>query len=152
MQVEQLVRQYLDKIKIMQLATSVNDQPWACTVHFYADKDFNIYWVSSTERRHSQDLTQNPKAAATVMAHENTPDENYVVGITAEGTVELISTGVPDEVVQGYMLKQGEDSNMDDIVNGNNLHKFYRLKPSWIVLFDNKHFPDNPRQEWQLNS
>jgi hypothetical protein len=29
-------------------------------------------------------------------------------------------------------------------------HKFYRIKPELFVLFDVEHFPDNPRQEYEL--
>lgn len=136
----------------MQLATSVNDQPYACTVHYYSDEDLNFYWVSNVERKHSQDLAQNPKVAATIMVHENTPEAKYVIGISIQGTAELIESGISDDIVQGYVHKHGQDSNMEDIVSGINPHKFYRLKPTSIVLFDTKDFPDSPRQEITLNA
>jgi hypothetical protein len=48
--------------------------------------------------------------------------------------------------------KLGRDQQLlDDIASGKNPHKFYRLKPSRIVLFDTKNFPDVPRQEYNLN-
>ena len=147
MQVKELVKQYLDQIKIMQLATSVNNQPWVITVHYYSDEDSNLYWISTLARKHSQDIEQNPKVAATILVHENTPDENYVIGVSAEGTAELIREKVVEGVVQGYARKHGKDSDMSDIASGKNPHKFYRLKPSRIVLFDNKNFPNDPRQE-----
>ncbi len=37
MTVEEIVREALSKAKTMQLGTSAGDQPWICTVHFYAD-------------------------------------------------------------------------------------------------------------------
>lgn len=152
MQPEQLTKQYLDQVKIMQLATSVDDQPWACTVHYYVDKDLNFYWVSNVGRKHSQDIAQNPKVAVTVMVHENTPEEKYVIGISVQGAAELVEPAIAQDIVEGYIRKHGKDSNMDDIVSGINAHKFYRLKPSSIVLFDTKDFPDNPRQELSLNA
>jgi uncharacterized protein YhbP (UPF0306 family) len=151
MQTEELIRKYLNQVNIMQLATAANNQPWACTVHYYSDDDFNFYWISTLERKHSQDIKQNPKVAAAILVHENTPEEQYVIGISVEGTAELIERGIPAEIVQGYVRKHGKDSDMSDIAAGQNPHKFYRLKPSRIVLFDNKNFPEDPRKEWQPN-
>jgi uncharacterized protein YhbP (UPF0306 family) len=150
MQTEELIRQYLSQVNIMQLATSVDNQPWACTVHYYSDDDFNLYWVSTLARKHSQDIDKNPKVAAAVMVHENTPDEPYVIGISIEGSAELIGSRVTDEVAQGYARKHGKDSDMPAIAQGKHPHKFYRLKPSRIVLFDSKSFPEDPRKEWQV--
>jgi len=132
----------------MQLATSQNDQPWACTLHYYSDKDLNIYWVSTLERQHSQDIAKNPNVAAAILVHENTPEERYVIGLSIQGKAELIGEQVPEEIGKGYIQKLGRDSSLlSDIASGKNLHKFYKLTPSKIILFDSKNFSDNPRQE-----
>lgn len=136
----------------MQLATSVDGQPWACTVHYYSDENLNLYWVSRSDRKHSQDIKQNNKVAVAVMVHENTPDEDYVIGMSIEGAAEIIEQDAPEEIVQGYVSKHGKDPDMTDIANGRSPHKFYVLKPLKIVLFDNKNFPENPRKEWLLDA
>jgi uncharacterized protein YhbP (UPF0306 family) len=152
MQAEELIKQYLEQVKIMQLATSTDGQPWACTVHYYTDKDFNFYWISTLEREHSKAIAQNPKVAAAILVHENTPKERYVIGISVEGEAELIGEQIAVDIGNSYVEKIGrEPSLLSDIALGKNPHKFYRLKPSKIVLFDTKNFPDNPRQIWQPN-
>ena len=40
------IKNYLKTARVMQLATSVDDKPWACNVHFYSDDDMNLYWCS----------------------------------------------------------------------------------------------------------
>jgi len=153
MQVEALVRKYLEQINIMQLATSVNDQPWTCTLHYYSDRELHFYWISTLEREHSKDIAQNPQVAAAILVHENTPDERYVIGISLQGSAELIGEHIDDEIGQGYIQKLGRDPQLlSDIAKGKNPHKFYRLKPSKIILFDSKNFPDSPRQELPLNA
>jgi uncharacterized protein YhbP (UPF0306 family) len=148
-----LTRHYLEQIKIMQLATSINDQPWACTVHFYADEGLNFYWVSRTDRKHSQHIAQNPKVAAAVLVHENTSAEPYVIGISIAGTAELVSEQLSEQISQSYIDKLSKDPNLlTDIATTKNLNKFYRLKPTSIVLLDSKNFPDNPRQEYSLSA
>jgi uncharacterized protein YhbP (UPF0306 family) len=152
MQAEELIKQYVEQAKLMQLATSLNNQPWACTVHYYSDKDLNFYWISTLEREHSQAIAQNPKVAAAILVHENTPEERYVIGISIEGEAELIGEQIAVEIGNSYVEKIGrEPSLLSDIALGKNPHKFYRLKPTKIVLFDTKNFQDNPRQVWQPN-
>jgi uncharacterized protein YhbP (UPF0306 family) len=150
MQAEDFIRQYLEQIKIMQLATSINDQPWACTVHYYSDKDLNLYWISTLEREHSKAIAQNPKVAAAILVHENTSEERYIQGISIEGEAELIGEQITLDIGKNYVEKIGRPpSLLVDIASGKNPHKFYRLKPSKIILFDTKNFPTDPRQVWQ---
>ncbi len=135
----------------MQLATAADNKPWICTLHFYADEQLNLYWISLENRRHSQELAINPLASVTILVHENTPEEDYVIGITVEGKVELVGSNIDEQVGNGYINKLAKDQSLlEDISSGNNAHKFYKLIPSNIVLFDSKDFKDNPRQELKV--
>ncbi|HXE09808.1 MAG TPA: pyridoxamine 5'-phosphate oxidase family protein [Verrucomicrobiae bacterium] len=143
---KQLAQEYAQKIKIMQLATAEDNKPWVCTVHFYADKDLNLWWSSRTDRKHSQQLAKNPSASATIMVHENNPDENYVIAVTATGRAELVKD-IPEEVRQAYIIKLDRPEHL---LPPSNMQEFYRLKPDSMVVFDTKNFPQNPRQEFTI--
>lgn len=148
--VERLIREFLPKRNVMQLATSLNDQPWACTVHYYSDEDLNLYWISTAERHHSKDISLNQKVAVAILVHENTSTEKYIIGMSVVGTAELLTEGI-EEIAVAYKEKLNKDpALMADILNGKNPHKFYRLKPSKITLFDTKNLLGNPRREWRL--
>jgi len=135
----------------MQLATSANDKPWACTVHYYSDKDLNFYWISTVEREHSKNIAQNPNVSAAILVHEDTPEEHYIIGISLEGKAELIGEELPGQLGQDYIKKLGRPPTLlTDIATGKNPHKFYRLKPTRLVLFDTKNLTGNPRGEWVL--
>ncbi len=150
-EIKKLLHDHLKKARVMQLATSVNNKPWACTLHFYSDEDLNFYWISTPVRRHSQEIEKNPNVAIAIKIHEDTPTEKYVIGIAAEGIAELLSENEIEKIGNKYVDKLIKDpSILNDILSGKNPHKFYRLKATNIVLFDTKHFPDNPRQELQL--
>lgn len=140
--VESLIRQYLPAVNVMQLATSVDGQPWICTVHFYSDESLNFYWSSNRDRRHSQDIEQNQNVACYVLVHENTSEENYVIGISVEGTAKFVGTNVDVAVSQAYVNKLQKEADPS--------REFYSLKPTKIVLFDNKNFPDQARQEFNI--
>jgi nitroimidazol reductase NimA-like FMN-containing flavoprotein (pyridoxamine 5'-phosphate oxidase superfamily) len=149
---KELIRSLLPQAKIMQLATSHDDQPWVCTVHYSSDDQLNLYWVSKPDREHSKHIAANPKTAATILIHENTLDEDYVIAVTLEGESELLND-IPEEVGQNYTVKHAKDPNLPaDIASGSNPQKFYRLKPAKIVLFDTKDFPESPRQELHTDS
>ena len=153
MNAEELIRKYLPTIHVMQLATSVQDQPWVCTVHYYTDKDLNFYWISTPGRRHSREIERNQKVAATVMVHQNNPAENYIIGISVEGTVEFLGQEIDHAIADAYASKLDKPTNLiPDILSGKNPHKFYKLKPTNFVMFNTKDFPDKPRQEWKPNA
>lgn len=147
MNIEQQVKEALKNSRIMQLATAVNDQPWICTVHFFADDTLNMYWCSEATRRHSKELTANNKASVYLLVHENTPEEDYVIGISLEGTAERIDGSQHQTACEGYVNKLGRDETvLKQLLSDEKA--FYRFTPSSIVMFNNRDFPDNPRQEW----
>lgn len=89
--VKKLIKKYLQSKRVMHLATSVNNRPWVCNVHYYTDDDLNFYWISTLARRHSMEIEKNQNVAITIKVHEDTSDEQYVIGLSAEGKAELIS-------------------------------------------------------------
>jgi uncharacterized protein YhbP (UPF0306 family) len=150
--IEELVRQYLPKFNTMQLATAADNQPWVCTVHYYCDEDMNFYWISDVNRRHSKEIKDNPKVTAYVLVHEDTQTEKYVIGMSIVGDVEVIKDKPDKEIIDGYLRKHGKTKFVDNVLMTDGTDKFYKLKPSKIVLFDTKNLSGNPRQEWDLTS
>lgn len=143
-----LIKDFLKQTNVMQLATSVNNVPWACNVHFFADDDLNLYWISSPNSQHSKEIDTNPHVAVAIKVHENTPEEDYIIGFSIAGTAEKLEELPADEIIDGYIAKHTKHPRLkEDIRGGNNPNKFYKLTPSRIVLIDSKNFPDQPRQE-----
>lgn len=146
-----LVKKYINTVNVLQLATSVNDDPWVCNLHYYADENLNLYWISTEERKHSKHIAKNPQVAAAIKVHENTEDADFVIGITIQGIAELIGDDPGDKIGKGFIHKHNKPEKLlDDIESGANPHKFYVLRPTKIVLFDSKEFPNQPRQETTL--
>jgi uncharacterized protein YhbP (UPF0306 family) len=144
--VQELAKKYLDQVFVMQLATCADGQPWCCTVHFVADDNFNLYWISAPQRRHSKELANNPKAAAAIAMPETA---GKVRGVQIQGTVRKVTD--PQELaklIAPYEKRFGRHGVGAEIAAGTNPHQLYQLRPDSIVLFDNLHFPDDPRQEW----
>lgn len=146
----ELVKKYLQEKRVMQLATSANGRAWSCNLHFYADDDLNLYWVSLESREHSQHIAVNAVVSAAILVHEDTPDERYVIGLSISGKAELVHDKIGSSVKEAYFKKVGTPPAVQaDIASGKNQHKFYRLTPGKIGLFDTLNF-DQPRQELAL--
>ncbi|MEK7186412.1 MAG: pyridoxamine 5'-phosphate oxidase family protein [Patescibacteria group bacterium] len=89
MDLRKLIEDYLREAKLMQLSTAVNNQPWTCSVWLAADKDLNIYWFSSTTRRHSKEVMKNPKVGGAIVLPHTPKDPPR--GLQFEGTAELLT-------------------------------------------------------------
>lgn len=146
--IRRLIEEYLKEAKLMQLATSVNNQPWVCNVWFAADKDLNIYWFSSTTRRHSAEVLKNNKvAAAIVLPH--TP-KNTARGLQLQGKAEIVKD--KKTLAKAILLFTRRIFTAKQIElfmkNKDKPHSFYKITPTQFVLFDVLNFPENSRQEY----
>lgn len=144
-QARQLIDLYLDEQHMMQLATSVNGRPWCCSLYYVHDSERNLYWASFPERRHSQEIEQNPNVAIAIPVQHAKGEK--VIGIQIEGSAKKLT---PDEknrpVVELYAKKFGRSQTwVNNFVAGRTRHQLYQFTPKSFVLFDDLHFPDNPR-------
>jgi uncharacterized protein YhbP (UPF0306 family) len=84
---KQQILDYLHSHNTMTLATCAGESPWAATV-FYASDDLRLYFFSSPESRHCQNLAANPQVAVTVQ--EDYKDWREIKGIQLEGKVAAV--------------------------------------------------------------
>ena len=145
--VEKLIRDYIKDLYHMSLATSANDQPWICEVHYVYDDNLNFYFLSKPSRRHSKEIAANPKVAGNIVKQHAATEKPR--GVYFEGKAELINPAEDSEAHKLYDkrfgLSEGIRTEIKDDPEG---HKFYKITPVKFVLFDPVNFPDNPRQEW----
>jgi len=86
-EIKQLIKELLHDAPLFTLATCVDNQPWCCDMIFVWDQDFNMYWLSSPNARHSQDIEKNPKVAATVTMVD---EQGKGRSLQIEGTCRVI--------------------------------------------------------------
>lgn len=150
MDLKKIIVEYLKEAKLMQLATSLNDQPWVCSVWFAADDKLNIYWFSSITRRHSDEVTKNKKVAGAIVLPQSPEDPPR--GLQFQGSAEMLIN--QEDIDKAISIYDGRIFSKEKIkefmVHKEKPHKFYRIKPTHFVLFDLVNFPDNPRQEFNL--
>src|SRR5690606_22545845 len=127
---QELVQTSINGVNVMQIATCAGDKPYVVNVHYYADEAGNLYWISTPERRHSLELAANPNACVVIKIHENTAEEDWVIGVSIEGIVEYVGEDPGQDVALAFQQKLGKNPQLlEDIKTGSNPHKFYRLVP-----------------------
>lgn len=142
---KQLILKHLKDIYVMQLATAKDGRPWACNVHFYVDDRLHFYWLSSPATRHSQDIAANPHAAVVVAVHAQPP----LIGVQIEGEAKQCDPKVHQAALHAYAERHGRGTWVTDVLKGKGGLKMYRLVPDVLSVFDQKNFPESPKQVWR---
>lgn len=146
MRPEELVREYLSKRHVMQLATVDNDQPYVCSVYYVHDDKLNIYWASWPDRRHSQMITKNRNVGATIVIESD--KTKPVCGIQILGQAELCEESrTIRPIAEAYAKKFKRDSEwVEKFSQLKTKHRLYKLAPISIDLFDEVNFESNPQK------
>lgn len=133
--IEQTIRDYLPNVIHMSLATCANNKPWVCEVHFCYDDDLNLYFRSTPQRRHSQEIAQNPQVAGSIVEPHGMTDKPR--GVYFEGTAEHLDD--VDENHPAYkMAVQRFDHGteiLDKAKRDDDSH-FYKISVSDYYVFD----------------
>ncbi len=128
----------------MQVAPSSNNNPWVVSVFYVVDDEYNFYWLSLPTRRHSEEISDNNRAAITIAIKQDLP----VIGIYAEGTVAVSEDQSEVKMVARAYVKKHNAAHTfyDRFVKGIHQHHVYKLSPVSVTLFDEHGNPDNPTQ------
>lgn len=132
----------------MTLATTGTDGvPHAATVYFAADEEHrNLYFFSTPDSQHSQDLNANPRAAADI--HPLVERWQDIQGLQLRGTVHTISPGEAwEQAWARYLLKFPFAAALKDVVVRNTLYTF---QPDWVRRVDNR-LGFGHKEEWTLH-
>lgn len=124
--IEKIVREYIDKSLHMSLATVSGDRPWVCEVHFVYDENLNLYWRSLASRRHSQEIEANPNVAGNIVRQHSL--EDYPHAICFEGKAELLEDEKEqNRVLPLFISRLGANGSEVDEANRPDGHKFYKV-------------------------
>lgn len=139
---KQQILDYLRAHNTMTLATSAENIPWAATV-FYANDKLDLYFFSSPESRHGQNLSVNSRVAVTIQ--EDYKDWRAIQGIQLEGRATLVD-GVLEKAkaMTVYARKYADVIKLfTDPASGVFYQaflkvKFYRVSPEKLFFIDNR--------------
>lgn len=135
MNVEKIIRDYIPHVVHMSLATSNNNVPWVCEVHFAYDNALNLYWTSRPTARHSQEIEGNPSVAGNIVKSFAIGEE--VEGVYFEGVAKRLERG--PELNEGFAAMKEQlnaDDEAYDVFNSpDGDHRLYKLTvKNWYIF------------------
>lgn len=116
----------------MTIATAgKNSEPWISPVFFAYDDQYNLYWVSNKEARHSQNIRENSRVAIVTFDTRSPEGEGDGVYFECEAH-ELVEEGEIVSAIEAYNQRATQDEfRVKDIdaVSGENLWRIYKAVP-----------------------
>ena len=137
----------LKSVSTMALATAdLQGNPHTAPVYFVDDEEMCLYFFSDEDSRHSQHITQNPKAAAAI--YPECQGWRDIKGLQLRGEVNLVESATEWQTAWArYQQKFPFVRSMKAVVAQNQLFVFV---PLWIRLLDNsKGF--GYKKEWNIS-
>jgi uncharacterized protein YhbP (UPF0306 family) len=123
--IEKVVREYIDKSLHMSIATTVDNRPWVSEVHFAYDDDLNLYWRSLTNRRHSQEIAKNPSVAGDIVKQHALNESPHAIYF--EGTAKVLTAGKEqDQAFNALKNRKIADDDAFDEAKDPGGHQFYK--------------------------
>jgi uncharacterized protein YhbP (UPF0306 family) len=124
--VEKIVREYIDKSIHLSLATVSNSRPWVCEVHFVYDNSLNLYFRSLKSRRHSQEIANNPSVAGDIVKQHEIGE--YPHAIYFEGIASILENESERQVIFPHFQERlnANESILDEAKKDDG-HQFYKI-------------------------
>jgi uncharacterized protein YhbP (UPF0306 family) len=135
--IEKTIREYLPGVIHMSLATSHDNKPWVCEVHFAYDDELNLYFMSKSTRRHSEEIAENPNVAGNIVRQHAVGEKPR--GVYFEGKAEMLTNA--DTAKDIYFKRFNLDKAPPE-------HEFYKITVAKYYLFDS--LESSPSQKYEL--
>jgi uncharacterized protein YhbP (UPF0306 family) len=134
----------LEAHNTLTLATSADSLPWAATVFYASDAEFNCYFVSDHRTRHAREMLANPRVALAINADVN--NWNDVRGLQVEGEASRVEGTERAKALALYLGKfvsvkalfeTPKTADEQSIAQRLKNTDFWRVTPRFIRLIDN---------------
>jgi uncharacterized protein YhbP (UPF0306 family) len=147
MNIEKTIREYLPQVIHLSLATSIENKPWVSELHFVYDDELSLYFRSTPQRRHSQEIAINPNVAGNIIVQHQLGQK--VRGVYFEGTAALLNDVTEDHVAYLECVKRfGMGKEILESATQADGHKFYQITVETFYLFDS--VESSPSQKYEL--
>lgn len=134
-EIEAIIREYIPQIIHMSLATVAENKPWVCEVHFSYDDALNLYFSSSKNSRHAQELIKNPHVAGNIVTQHY--KNQKVRCVEFEGKAEMLSGADAEQTAyQAYVHRYGASEGLLNEIRKDGDVRFFRIAVSDFYLFD----------------
>lgn len=146
--IEQTIRDYLPEVIHLSLASSRDNKPWVCEVHYVYDDDLNLYFRSTAACRHSTEIHENPYVAGNIVKQHGLGEKPR--GVYFEGTAKMLNNVDEQHVAfQRYCERFDTNSTILEDAHTESDHKFYKITVRTWYVFDA--LESNPSKKYELS-
>jgi uncharacterized protein YhbP (UPF0306 family) len=137
--VQERAKRILKNNNYMILATVQGDQPWSTPVFYAYDKQYNFYWYSRKDTRHSQNIQANNHVAASIFGVGNA-DEGF--GVYLKGNAAEVTEEELEHALHVYAEKATHNQEQRDQLTtkedflGDAPIRMYKLVPEKMYVFN----------------
>lgn len=129
--IQKLAQDVFDKGYFLSLATMDDGGLWVSDVFYVADEEWNIYWLSAHDTRHSKAIEQNSVVAGTITI-TTTPQE-LSEALQIAGHAEKVEGKLNGEIEKLFLQKRGKEKKAEaERYNGG--QSWYKFTPTKIRL------------------
>lgn len=124
---------FVEKNRLMTLATARGGKPWVATVFFVYDRALSLFFYSRPDTIHCRAIKKNPFVAVAIN-HDWKDKEGNIRGLQITGRARRVTAR---EYRGAYTRYRGRFSWADDFQKN---HVLYRITPKEIWYIDEKLF------------
>jgi len=138
----QLAKTIIDTNQYMTIASvDEHNNPWASTVAYVYDGNYNFYWVSVPESLHQKNIAHNPKIVFSIFDSHQKWGEG--VGVQIEAIVTKVDLRELPKATECYFSRDYPYGNvlgafgkgLENLIKGKIYH-FYKATPTKVWVPD----------------
>ncbi|HET6747133.1 MAG TPA: pyridoxamine 5'-phosphate oxidase family protein [Candidatus Saccharimonadales bacterium] len=134
-EIEPIIREYIEQVVHMSLATVKDNKPWVCEVHFSYDDELNLYFTSSKNSRHAQELIANPFVAGNIVTQHF--KNQKVRCVEFEGEAEMLDGAEAEQTAYAaYVNRFGESEGLLNEIRKDGDVRSFKITVHDFFLFD----------------
>lgn len=143
---KQEILKFLESRKLMSVGTYYK-LPWAASVYYLFDDNFNLYFVSSPKTKHCINISKNPKVSVTI-ANSEQDTEGKKQGFQARGLAKKVTSVSEIKEVIKIWNKRGFVKLGYAEFKKAWKSRFYKIKLTHVQMFDQN--SKNEVRFWKL--
>lgn len=152
---KQVLLQFLQSQKLLVLATiDENNKPWITNVYFSINEEFEIFFVSPLDAKHSKHIENNSEVAFSTVWFDQ-DDLSNRKGIQGTGICKLITN--PIEIAKHldshyqYFPSWKDSINIKNILKKAITSRPFTIMPSYIKFWNDELYGDKETEEFKIN-
>ena len=127
------IRTFLDRHRVLTLATVDDGGPWATPLFYASDDALALYFLSDPGTRHCRAIAQNPRVSAAI--HGDPGAWTEIMGVQLDGWAAVVEGS--EEWAHATRCYAAKFPFALALIPPDGPYRFYRLRPRWLRLIDN---------------